>query len=812
MLENKQKLKKLAFTNPDAVKAILSIEETDKLLRKIESLSSDIRNLVENHEEITENLVEEGKSIRDSFIMPRSELKGKELLLHFGEQTVNVGKIVGDDGKMPSKADLLALIKPQIAKIKKAKDGKPGKDGKTPQKGVDYFTEKDKQEIAALVEVKIPEIEAKEPLKAGEIADMLESIEKEKDKLSFTAIRDIEKNIKRIASDLVNGISFPAVKGGGGGNIQVFDDGAIKGMFDNVNFGDNMSVTVEGGIVKVDVVPSGGGHTIQDEGIDLAQRLNLNFVGAAVTVTDDAGNDATVVTISDDLTTASNGLTKVGNDVQLGGILTQDTIIDGDFFQFRMENADEIELSSNGSVLNLNGNFQLNSSSGVGVDAGTELTLKTADGSSATVTPGHVPIASTSSGQVEFGQVGNVIGPNPSTDNAIARYDGITGQLIQDSNVLISDTDDVTGVSTMQINGDPTVQVMGFPINPKLSVVADSASPFSPAMGLSAFSDTSFIAPSIFNYRARGTILAPTIVQDGDDTFAFNGIGFDGVQGVIGAQITYSVDGTPGVNDVPMEISFKTAAQGGSITNRMKVRANGDVGIGTTTPEAKLDISSTEQGVLIPRMNTLQRDAIVSPTISEFIYNTDNNKYERWDGLQWVGISINESGQIKANYTGLNLVGFTLATPQTFDIDAASEILSSSPPVIFPYSSPTGTYADLFDATRGVTPKGRLIENPIEGQVNLWRIQGNFSNKGSNNNGGLTIRVRNPVSGFEYNSSITLPSGTTSGEFSSLAITIADSASIPFPNGYVIDAETTFNDGNLNIEITSITRISQAID
>jgi hypothetical protein len=47
----------------------------------------------------------------------------------------------------------------------------------------------------------------------------------------------------------------------------------------------------------------GGGHTIQDEGTPLTQRTNLNFVGAGVAVTDDAGNDATVVTIG------SSGLT-----------------------------------------------------------------------------------------------------------------------------------------------------------------------------------------------------------------------------------------------------------------------------------------------------------------------------------------------------------------------------------------------------------------------------------------------------------------------------------------------------------------------
>jgi hypothetical protein len=42
----------------------------------------------------------------------------------------------------------------------------------------------------------------------------------------------------------------------------------------------------------------GGGHVIEDEGTPLTQRAALNFVGAGVAVTDDAGNDATVVTIS----------------------------------------------------------------------------------------------------------------------------------------------------------------------------------------------------------------------------------------------------------------------------------------------------------------------------------------------------------------------------------------------------------------------------------------------------------------------------------------------------------------------------------
>lgn len=42
----------------------------------------------------------------------------------------------------------------------------------------------------------------------------------------------------------------------------------------------------------------GSGHVIEDEGVPLATRGSLNFVGSGVAVTDDLGNDATVVTIS----------------------------------------------------------------------------------------------------------------------------------------------------------------------------------------------------------------------------------------------------------------------------------------------------------------------------------------------------------------------------------------------------------------------------------------------------------------------------------------------------------------------------------
>lgn len=60
---------------------------------------------------------------------------------------------------------------------------------------------------------------------------------------------------------------------------------------------------------KVNNDEAGSGHVIEDEGTPLTQRTKLNFVGAGVTVTDDSGDDASVVTIPGTGTLETDDLT-----------------------------------------------------------------------------------------------------------------------------------------------------------------------------------------------------------------------------------------------------------------------------------------------------------------------------------------------------------------------------------------------------------------------------------------------------------------------------------------------------------------------
>ncbi|MDP2638464.1 MAG: MerR family transcriptional regulator, partial [Candidatus Levybacteria bacterium] len=64
------------------------------------------------------------------------------------------------------------------------------------------------------------------------------------------------------------------------------------------------------------------------------------------------------------------------------------------------------------------------------------------------------------------------------------------------------------------------------------------------------------------------------------------------------------------------------------------------VGIGTTAPDASaiLDLTSEDKGFLAPRMTTGQRDAITTPAAGLFVYNTDTNHYNMYNGESWEGV------------------------------------------------------------------------------------------------------------------------------------------------------------------------------
>lgn len=68
------------------------------------------------------------------------------------------------------------------------------------------------------------------------------------------------------------------------------------------------------------------------------------------------------------------------------------------------------------------------------------------------------------------------------------------------------------------------------------------------------------------------------------------------------------------------------------------------IGIGTTSPNpsAKLDVNSSSKGFLLPRMNTIQRNAIQNPTAGLQIWCVDclsNGSFQVFNGRYWTNLA-----------------------------------------------------------------------------------------------------------------------------------------------------------------------------
>lgn len=129
------------------------------------------------------------------------------------------------------------------------------------------------------------------------------------------------------------------------------------------------------------------------------------------------------------------------------------------------------------------------------------------------------------------------------------------------------------------------------------------------------------------------------------------------------AGIEFSHPGTPGTNVTKTAIISETKNtwkrtdlrfvlnndendNNYNMTNdtRMIIKSDGNVGIGTTTPNssALLDVSATDKGILIPRINIADLATaapVNTPATSLLVYNTNTTTgvgYYHWDGTKWV--------------------------------------------------------------------------------------------------------------------------------------------------------------------------------
>lgn len=226
------------------------------------------------------------------------------------------------------------------------------------------------------------------------------------------------------------------------------------------------------------------------------------------------------------------------------------------------------------------------------------------------------------------GGTGDVVGPASSTDNALARFDGTTGKLIQNSSATLSDA----GVLTVTDIVTSEVKASGSGGLDILNSSGSQAALFGAggSTGTSLFGTTNIGSASAdyiqitggtgattFTATGSSTNVDITAVPKGSGAFKINGAG------QISGSFTLS-GGT--ANGVAYLDGSKVVTTGSSLT------FNGtNLGVGTASPGAKLTVSDASTGALIR-------------------ISSDTNGSDR--GFQWYNNATSSIfGSIVSNYT-----------------------------------------------------------------------------------------------------------------------------------------------------------------
>jgi hypothetical protein len=180
-----------------------------------------------------------------------------------------------------------------------------------------------------------------------------------------------------------------------------------------------------------------------------------------------------------------------------------------------------------------------------------------------------------------------------------------------------------------------------------------------------------FINSQITGGRNQGIRISPAAAS----TTEFNGIQFDYGNLDTGGGAFIGSQSNPLTNGYDMDlVVLATMSSANSYTQIARFMGKYNsfyVGTDKTlaVPSAKLQIESTTQGFLPPRMTTTQRNAIATPATGLQVYNTTTNTNDFYNGTAW---DSNAPSTLYLPLTGGTLTGALSGTSATFSSSVTS--------------------------------------------------------------------------------------------------------------------------------------------
>jgi len=275
------------------------------------------------------------------------------------------------------------------------------------------------------------------------------------------------------------------------------------------------------------------------------------------------------------------------------------------------------------------------------VTGGYAVTLKTSAGTGVSVANGSTALLYCDGTNVVSGGglSGDVVGPASATDTAIATFDGVTGKLIKNNASTTIAANVITALgftgphngtvgATTPAAGAFTSLSYSTTLTGGTGIVNFGSGQFykdasgnvgigtsTPTFLLSLYNATNAAAliqgdsgvsltlqrystnatqPGLTLFKARGTVASPTAVTTGDQMGqlafqAYGGTNTRTIAAMRGYVETYVSD-----TDISTYLWFGTTPAGGTtLTERVRIDSAGNVGIGTSSPSAKLAVVGT---------------------------------------------------------------------------------------------------------------------------------------------------------------------------------------------------------------------------